>query len=336
MSQLPANNPSPADILTAMPKDQLRSLFYLFAAKPDSRIKVFEEPIHLELADITELNDCVSRKLKIHNIEASITSVTVAYADADVNEFGTWVEFSQHHWQQPETVEEIVVKWDFLAKIENYAVPQRHTLLYRVSNETKPGKVLQMLFSGNADDFENLDVIGAPSFCRVDFINAQLSKELINVVTDWHKGRKSPKLIPDIIYTLKKRKQLIAEAADYLTSFSLTILLASFIYSVSVKYFNSQLPVHIALSTIFIGLFALRVIGKIANSLAKKLYKSLGEVEGSKVVFEFTSGDRKQISDQKQKNKNQGIKFAWNAFWNIALNLAASGLWAYLFTFNGQ
>lgn len=326
MSQVSVNNPSPAEVIAAMPKDQLRSLFYLFAAKPDSRIKVFEEPIHLMLSDIVELNDCVSRKLKIHNIEANITSVTVAYRDADVNEFGTWAEFSQHHWQDFETVEEVVVKWDFLAKIESYAMPQRHTLLFRVSDGAKPGKVMQMLFSGNADDFENFDVIGAPSFCRVDFINAQLSKELINVVTDWHKGRRSPKLISDFLYKLKKNRQFIAEATDYVTTFSLTILLVSYYYWVSIKYFDSQLPVHIALCFIFMGMFVLRLIAKIANLFAKLLYKSLGELEGSRVVFEFTSGDKKQIAEQMQKNKKQGIKFAWNAFWNIALNLVASGI----------
>ncbi len=135
MSNVPTIPASSAEMLAAMPKDQLRSLFYLFAAKPDSRIKVFSDPIHLEFSDIKELNECVSRKLQIHNIEASITSVTVAYKDADVSEFGTWIEFAHHHWQEHDTVEEVVVKWDFLAKIDNYAMPQRHTLLYRVSNE---------------------------------------------------------------------------------------------------------------------------------------------------------------------------------------------------------
>ncbi len=190
---------------------------------------------------------------------------------------------------------------------------------------------MQMLFAGNADEFENLDVIGAPSFCRVDFINAQLSKELINVVSDWHKGRKSPKLIPDLIYSLKGRRQAIAELADFITSFSLIALLSSIFYWASVRHFTGQLPVHIALCAIFMGLFVLRVIGKIGNSFGRLLFKSLSDVEGSKVVFEFTTGDKKQIAEQRQKNKNQSIKFAWNAIWNIVLNLIASGLWAYFF-----
>jgi hypothetical protein len=332
MTQAPAHRPSPNEIIEALPKDQLRSLFYLFAAKPDSRIKIYSEPIHLELADIIELNDCISRKLKTHKIDASMTSVKVGYLDADVNEFGTWVEFAQHHWQEPERIEELVVKWDFLVNIEEYGAPQRHTLLYRVSNDVKPGKVLQMLISGNADEFENLDMIGAPAFCRVDFINAQLSKELINVITDWHKARRSPKLIPDIYYNLKKRRQQIAEGFDYLLYFSLTLILAGFYYWGAVKFFDSELPVHISLSAIFVGFFFMRVIGKIANSMAKIAFNSLGEIDGSKVVFEFTSGDKKHIAEKKQENKNQGMKFIWSITFNIALNLIASGIYAYFFT----
>lgn len=336
MTQAPVHRPTPNELIEAMPKDQLRSLFYLFAAKPDSRIKIYQDPIHLELADIVELNECVNRKLKTHKIDASMTSVKVGYLDADVNEFGTWVEFSQHHWQEPEQLEELVVKWDFLVNIDEYGAPQRHTLLYRVSNDMKPGKVLQMLFSGNADEFENLDMIGAPAFCRVDFINAQLSKELINVISDWQKARRSPQLIPDMFYSLKKKRQRIAEGLDYLLSFSLTVLLASFYYWSAVKYFDAMLPTHVALVAIFIGFFFLRVVAKIANAMAKRVFVSLGEIEGSKVVFEFTSGDKRRIAEQRQKNKSQGVRFIWSATFNILLNLVASGIYAYLFTSAGS
>lgn len=317
MSSKPVHRPTSNQLIEAIPKDQLRSLFYLFAAKPDSRIKIYQEPIHLELVDIIELNECINRKLKTHKIDATMTTVKVGYLDADVNEFGTWVEFAQHHWQEPEQLEELVVKWDFLVNIDEYGAPQRHTLLYRVSNDVKPGKVLQMLFSGNADEFENLDMIGAPAFCRVDFINAQLSKELINVISDWHKARRSPKLIPDIFYSLKKSRQRIAEGFDYLLFFSLTVLLASFFYWSAISYFDANLPTHVALVAIFIGFFFMRVIGRFANAMAKRVFSSLGELEGSKVVFEFTSGDKKRISEQKQENKSQGIKFIWNAVFNI-------------------
>jgi hypothetical protein len=45
-----------------------------------------------------------------------------------------------------------------------------------------------MLGAGNADELDKIDEISAPAFCRVDFINAQISRELINLVEDWYKG----------------------------------------------------------------------------------------------------------------------------------------------------
>ena len=49
-------------VIAKIPKEQLKSLFYLFAGKPDSRIKVFNKPIFIERDDIIELNDCIDRK----------------------------------------------------------------------------------------------------------------------------------------------------------------------------------------------------------------------------------------------------------------------------------
>ena len=57
-----AADPS-GQVVASMPRDQLRSMFYLFSGKPDSRIKVFDGALYLRPADITELNACVVRKL---------------------------------------------------------------------------------------------------------------------------------------------------------------------------------------------------------------------------------------------------------------------------------
>ncbi|MDR4516973.1 MAG: hypothetical protein MRK00_06255 [Nitrosomonas sp.] len=40
------------EVVARVPKEQLKSLFYLFAGKPDSRIQVFESAVHLKPNDI--------------------------------------------------------------------------------------------------------------------------------------------------------------------------------------------------------------------------------------------------------------------------------------------
>src|SRR5690606_17673963 len=105
----------------------------------------------------------------------------IGYEGSQLSEFGTWAEFAGHTFTEPEKVEEIVVKWDFLVNVREYANPQRHTVLFRVSRELKPSQLFHMLGAGNHDELDQVDVMSCPAFCRVDFINAQISKELINV-----------------------------------------------------------------------------------------------------------------------------------------------------------
>lgn len=319
-------------MVAAIPKDQLRSMFYLFAGKPDSRIKVFETPVFLKPADIVELNECVVRKLKTHSIDASITSVTVGYVGAGISEFGAWAEFQAHHWQEPEKVEEIVLKWDFLVNIEQYSVPQRHTLLFRVSTDMKPGKLLQLLSSGNSDEFDQVDMFTAPAFCRVDFINAQLSKELLNVVSDWYSCRLSPQLIPSVYYWFKQRRQTVAELLDHWFVLSWALLLSSFFLFAANRWYQNVVPVHIGMVSCFLALFSLRPISRLARVIAGKVFDALKNLEGSRVVFEFTSGDKKRIAELRDENAKQGRSFVGAAMWNIVLNFVASGLYAYFFS----
>lgn len=323
---------SQGDLVAAVPKDQLRSLFYLFAGKPDSRIQVFNAPIHIEPQDIFELNECVVRKLATHYIDLSITTVKVGYGASKFSEFSTWLEFESHKWQESETIEEIVVKWDFLVNIRDYAAPQRHTLLLRISRDFKPSQIFQMLGAGNADELDKIDEMSAPAFCRVDFINAQISKELTSLVEDWYKGRRTPQLIDPFLYWLKKRRNGIATIFDQWFVFSWALLISSIMVWIGLNYLGNNISiVHGAVAT-FLAIYSLRPVGKISHLIASRIYKSLSDIEGSKVVFDFTSGDKKRIFEQKIENSKQGRKFFAISAWNFSLNIVATIFYTYFFT----
>lgn len=327
-----ATPPSSGDLVAAMPKDQLRSLFYLFTGKPDSRIKIFNDPICVAPEDIIELNDCVVRKLSTHHIDLNVTSVKIGYDGSQFSEFSTWVEFSSHKWQEPEKIEELVVKWDFLVNIRDYVAPQRHTLLLRISRDIKASQIFHMLGAGNADELDKIDEIAAPAFCRVDFINAQISKELTNIVEDWYKGRKQPKLINPILYWLKKRRNGIATILDQWFILSWALLVASFLYWGSARLLSSSPTVTQGAIATFLAIYSLRPVAKISHRLAVWAFKTLSDVEGSKVVFCFTSGDKKRIHEQERENRKQGGKFVVASLWNLGLNIVAAVIYAYFFT----
>lgn len=319
------------DLVSRIPKEHLKALFYLYAGKPDSRIKVFTDPVALAPSDIIELNSSITRKLNGHSIHAQVTSVTVGYNGADIQEFGSWAEFLSHSWQEPNCVEEVVVKWDFMLTVQQYEAPQRHTLLVRISSDMKPGKFFQLLASGNADEFEKLDVMTAPAFCRVDFINAQISKELINEVSDWYAGRARPLLIPSFYYWFKKQRNRIAMVIHYSFPMMLTFVwLGLYFWSFSGEG-GSSLILH-SFAWLFGGIFLLQPFGKIGHSIASKTFAQLGEIAGNRVVFSFTSGDRRRNSEIMQRNQRQGRRFLVGTGWALFMNVVAGVIASYLYT----
>ncbi|MBL0578292.1 hypothetical protein JD491_11810 [Aeromonas caviae] len=318
-------------VVAKLPKEQLKSLFYLFAGKPDSRVKVYHKPLFLEVSDIIELNDCITRKLQTHNINAQITSLNIGYKDSDIQEFGSWAEFQGHHWQTSDCVEEVVIKWDFMVDIKGFNVPQRHTLLVRVSSDMKPGKFMKMMASGNSDDFDQIDMLTAPAFCRVDFINAQISKELINEVTDWVKGRKEPALITDLYYWFKKRRQALAEFTHHSMVFMYALLWVSSFLWVNTNYYNGEMSLKLIAVWLFLGLYAFTPIGKVAHSLASRVYMAIDRVSGRKVVFQFTSGDKKLNAESMNENKRLGKSFLIQTSISLALNVIAGIAASYLY-----
>lgn len=318
------------EIVAAVPKDHLRSLFYLFAGKPDSRIKVFSDPILIVPEDIVELNTNIVRKLETHRIDLSVTTLKIGYNNSQFSEFSTWIEFESYAWSGPETIEELVVKWDFLVNIKDYAAPQRHTLLFRVSRDIKPSQIFYMLGAGNADELDKLDEIAAPAFCRVDFINAQISKELIVLVEDWYKGRKQPRLIDPKLFWLKKHRSGIATIFDQWLILSWAVLIASIMLWTFQHLISNQTIASGAILT-FLAIYTLSPIRKISNRLGAWVFHTLANVEGSKVVFCFTSGDKKRAAELEDTNRKQGIKFIRASAWNIAINLISAVIYAILF-----
>ena len=321
----------PGELVAHVPHQDLKSLFYLFTGKPDSRVKTFERAIELSQQDIVDLNTMIVAKLQIHDINASVTNVKIGYEGSQFSEFGTWDEFCSHTFLELERIEEIILKWDFLVNIKSYKVPQRHTLLFRVARELKPSQVLHMLGAGNHDEIDKIDMMSCPAFCRVDFINAQLSKELINVVNDWYLARIEPRLIQPQLYWIKKNRNWIALLLDQWTLFTWSLVVGAVAYYFAHKIYAGNPPILISFLALFFGIYSLRPASKASGLLVNRIYKAISEIEGSKVVFKLTAGDKKKIAEQRTENSKQGRKFVAASAWNIILNILATIICMYLF-----
>ena len=147
------------NIVATIPKEQMRSLFYLLNGKPDSQLKIFDFPIQVNKNDIINLHSRIHTKLETHDVSASIISVRLGYNDSSFNEFGTWEGFASYQWETDARVQEINLKWDFFLEIKNYSAPQRHVLVVRMTNDFKPSNFFQVLTSSNKEDFEDIDYL---------------------------------------------------------------------------------------------------------------------------------------------------------------------------------
>ncbi len=83
---------------------------------------------------------------------------------------------------------------------------------------------------------------------------------------------------------------------------------------------------------VFLAIYSLRPVSRFSGLLVNRVYKAISELEGSRVVFEFTSGDKKRIAQQKKDNAKQGRKFIAASSWNVILNVVATIIYAWLFT----
>jgi hypothetical protein len=204
-------NRSEARLQLDVPREALKSLFYLVAGKPDSLYKLFNGPLLVNYIDLNELNEMVCEKLEHFEMMGSISAVTVNHNNGIIKEFSTWNDFESANWAGPEVTEGVSLRWDFLAKLPGYNLPQRHTATVRIASDPTPLHMLQTIFSQDPEDIDKLDTLFSPVVCRVDFINGLLAQEFINIVDRWHKGRRKPASSSLIYFKLLKYRRIIGD-----------------------------------------------------------------------------------------------------------------------------
>lgn len=116
------------EIIAQIPRESLKALFYLFAGKPDSSVRLFKRRIIVTPDDIADLNEQIISKLQLHQIEQCVAAASVKFEEGEVTEFGTVDDFSRQDWKSGQVTKEIALRWDFLITLPIYAVAQRHTL----------------------------------------------------------------------------------------------------------------------------------------------------------------------------------------------------------------
>jgi len=325
--------PSVSKVISSMPKESLKSLLYLVAGKQDSNFKLFTKLVVITYNDIIELNDLIQEKLAQHNTPASFVSVSVVFKDSKAIEFGTWQEFLDFNWKIPNIIENIIIKWDFMIKLPNFAIPQIHTLTVKFLAKMNPIHILQAIFSKDPDEIDEIEFKTAPIICRVDFINHLLSDELINIVEKWVASRRKPYFINPTTRWLKIHSQRIKRFTTYSFPFFISILFLSILGYIA-NQFDQNTIINVKIFKYFfywaffsgVSIPLSFLLGKYIGNL---IYKSIDNY-GRYRMFEITNGDKNELEKFKSKDKGLIRKFVFSSFLSIILNLIAAYL-SYIF-----
>lgn len=326
--ELPSKGPPPGQIIAAVDKDHLRSLFYLLAGKPDSTIKLFPGPFELDLGAIDALNARIVDKLRNHHVEGVVASVFISYSNKTIKEFGSWAEFESHRWTGPEETEDVTVRWEFLVSLPNLEVPQRHTLTVRAARGPRPAQLMQWLLSQAEQDRDPFELALSPMYCRVDFINPILGAELINLVSDWHASLKRPIHVPAWINRIRKRQRGIKRAVQYSVPLAVALACLGVLRDVMSPW-PQQTPATVEVFWTFglwlvLSMLAVLISRLVAEMLGDKVSDNLDRLSGSSPWFALTNGDRNRNASQIARGNKSVRRFLITSGWAIALNLIAA------------
>lgn len=320
------NRPTPQQeaIIAAVPKEAFKAMFYLFAGKPDSKVKLFHRPISISPDDIQDLNQKVNDKLRLHLIDQVVASATVKFDKEECIEFGTWVELKSFDWKTAYVTNEVALRWDFLVKLPAYAAPQRHTLTVRISTSPRPRDFLQMVLSRDPDD--DSDISGKMALCvaRVDFISHRLADELIDVIEGWNESLRQPVAACGWFASFEKWDVWIARAVH----FSVPVFMAALAIAIIRMLLPAQAgPVtpetlRLASEWILLSVLGLYIFTRLSGFLAQRCYRAVNEY-GTFAPFLLTRGDENRLQKFAAKNRRQMLLFWLSAGFAVFLNVLA-------------
>lgn len=320
------NKSDKTNVLSSLDRDDLKSLFYMFTGKPDSLLKVFEDPIIVSREDLLDLKVMMEEKLESLHVDALTTSISITSDDNTVLEFSDWAEFAEKDFNSPVPTDTVTVRWDILIDVSGYENPQRHTVTVRITSGVSPIQALKYALSGDSEESSQVDYDLAPVFCRVDFINHLISQEVVNIVEKWYNGCSKPLVVGGLYKWLKKHRMLVARVIHYSTPiFAFGLGLAYFFYlteSFGDTPVTGVEAAHLSLwvsSSLFSVLFFYKASGMVA-SFAFDAITNYGKF----APFRLTKGDKQRQFKSKAKNEKSTRGMLLSAAYTIILNVLAS------------
>uniref|UniRef100_UPI0039EACF17 hypothetical protein n=1 Tax=Clostridium perfringens TaxID=1502 RepID=UPI0039EACF17 len=327
MQQLDNSNyQNTVDTLTTIHPEELKALFNIFNGRPDSTTRIFPKDVLITIPDLFLLRDKMNEKLDQYALYGSIQTLDVRFEGNKFQQFSDWSQFESYNWSSSNVIDSITLKWDFMIKFNSYSIPQRHTVVVRLSSELRPEQLFQMMISGKIEDLDSIDKNLSPVMCSVSFVNQLISEEILNIVEEWDKGLKQSSNINNRFKFFRKHKLGTAKTLEFVTNFSGIVIITSLInfllYKFKLKniseltiYQLQLLLISFASSYIF-----LKLLARLAHSIGKNIFNSLSQY-GDVFTFKITKGDEERQELLKLRNSEYTSKITNGFIFGIVINI---------------
>lgn len=302
-------------------QERLKHFFYMMHGEPTSRTKVFGGAIYVEKADIVQLIDCLIEKLQLAKVRDQVIRVGVGF-DKEITE-KNYDEFKSYNWSEPGKTKELYIKINFLYEDFDSGNPLKHAFFLRIARELNPGNIFQIIASSDNDKLDNFESLLSPVFCRTDHINDDLSKSLINAVSEWHKGQKQPQLISASYKFAKEHKERLARLIHYIyPAVTCAIMCAAMFKANSLMAGKPDLLPSL-FTILIVAIFSMNFFSAYGSRRASKIFDHLKKISEEDVVFKITKGDDKDYSERIDKNNKLFTSASKEAIWVLIHNVAA-------------
>jgi hypothetical protein len=283
--------------------EDFKALYYFMNAKPDTQIRLMQGKRIVDVSDIRKINEQITSKLLNHNVNGSITSITIVIGKNDIRDYSSWTEFERENWDTINgQTRSIMVVWDILIKLPQYNIPQRHTLKLRIGQALPPSDMIQLVMS--SDNPSELMEAHSDAVCKIDFINQVLASELLAIVTNWYEGlHEPPKIVGFQLFFTKKQSTLISLIGHTvkITILAISVYFANFF---CVRYnINNLLTLSNINWVVLFFLILHSASSFIAHICAKWVDDKIDDYEEYN-RFIITKGDDKAVIAIEQQNDN--------------------------------
>lgn len=329
---VPKEDASGSSLSVEINQERLKHFFYMMHGEPTSRTKVFGGAIYVEKNDIIHLVNSLIEKLQLAKVRDQVIRIGIGF-DKEITE-KNFDEFKVYNWGEPSRTKELYIKIHFLYEDFDSGNPLKHAFFLRIARELNPGNIFQIIASNDSEKLDNFESLLSPVFCRTDHINDELSKSLINTVSDWHKGQKQPQLISETYKFAKEYKERIARFIHYIYPAVTCAIMCAAVFKISTLLAGHPNLLASLSATTIVAIFLINFFTAYGRRRAGRIFNHLNKISEEDVVFKITKGDEKDYSERIDKNKKVFTSARNEAIWvliqNISFGVMASVVYEFL------